>query len=23
MRALTEGVDPCVLCRPDTELGIL
>ncbi|UQA97584.1 DUF6233 domain-containing protein [Streptomyces halobius] len=22
MRALTEGVDPCALCRPDTELGI-
>ncbi|MFL4491598.1 DUF6233 domain-containing protein [Streptomyces sp. VTCC 41912] len=23
MRALAEGVDPCALCRPDTELGIL
>ncbi|SHL76627.1 DUF6233 domain-containing protein [Streptomyces yunnanensis] len=23
MRALAEGLDPCVLCRPDTELGIL
>ncbi|UQA90719.1 DUF6233 domain-containing protein [Streptomyces halobius] len=23
MRALTEGVDPCALCRPDTELGIV
>ncbi|KIZ16810.1 DUF6233 domain-containing protein [Streptomyces natalensis] len=23
MRALTEGLEPCALCRPDTELGIL
>ncbi|MFF7411697.1 DUF6233 domain-containing protein [Streptomyces lydicus] len=23
MRAVTEGLEPCVLCRPDTELGIL
>ncbi|WP_234442364.1 DUF6233 domain-containing protein [Streptomyces sp. NRRL S-1448] len=23
MRALTDGVEACVLCRPDTELGIL
>ncbi|MEU3990062.1 DUF6233 domain-containing protein [Streptomyces platensis] len=23
MRALTEGLEPCGLCRPDTELGIL
>ncbi|MFD8545698.1 DUF6233 domain-containing protein [Streptomyces sp. NPDC059649] len=23
MRALAEGLEPCVLCRPDTELGIL
>ncbi|MGA5565294.1 DUF6233 domain-containing protein [Streptomyces platensis] len=22
MRALTEGVEPCALCRADTELGI-
>ncbi|WP_438489605.1 DUF6233 domain-containing protein [Streptomyces sp. S186] len=23
MRALAEGLEACVLCRPDTELGIL
>jgi hypothetical protein len=23
MRAVTEGLEPCDLCRPDTELGIL
>ncbi len=23
MRALVEGLEPCGLCRPDTELGIL
>ncbi|GGX40927.1 DUF6233 domain-containing protein [Streptomyces noursei] len=23
MRALVEGLEACVLCRPDTELGIL
>jgi hypothetical protein len=23
MRALTEGLESCALCRPDTELGIL
>ncbi|MDQ0605502.1 hypothetical protein QF037_009935 [Streptomyces canus] len=23
VRALTEGVDPCPHCRPDTDLGIL
>ncbi|MFF0622796.1 DUF6233 domain-containing protein [Streptomyces sp. NPDC004296] len=23
MRALTEGLEPCAVCRPDTELGIL
>ncbi|WP_369355619.1 DUF6233 domain-containing protein [Streptomyces sp. cg2] len=23
MHALAEGLEPCVLCRPDTELGIL
>lgn len=23
MRALAEGLEPCALCRPDTELGIL
>lgn len=23
MRALTEGLEACALCRPDTELGIL
>ena len=23
MRAVSEGLEPCGLCRPDTELGIL
>ncbi|GFE19991.1 DUF6233 domain-containing protein [Streptomyces nigrescens] len=23
MRAIAEGLEPCGLCRPDTELGIL
>ncbi|MFD5734378.1 DUF6233 domain-containing protein [Streptomyces sioyaensis] len=23
MHAVTEGVEPCALCRPDTELGLL
>ncbi|MFE4017768.1 DUF6233 domain-containing protein [Streptomyces sp. NPDC059101] len=23
MRALAEGLEPCAICRPDTELGIL
>ncbi|MEU9117507.1 DUF6233 domain-containing protein [Streptomyces sp. NPDC048483] len=23
IRALTDGLEPCALCRPDTELGIL
>jgi hypothetical protein len=23
LRALTEGIDPCPHCRPDTELGFL
>ncbi|WP_327722800.1 DUF6233 domain-containing protein (plasmid) [Streptomyces sp. NBC_00490] len=23
VRALTDGVDPCPHCRPDTDLGIL
>ncbi|MFG2400842.1 hypothetical protein [Streptomyces lydicus] len=23
MRALTEGLEACALCRPDSEFGIL
>lgn len=23
IRALTDGLEPCALCRPDSELGIL